>query len=125
MLIDYTARVEKQKFSNIKSKLIVDVINYIKHNLHEPVNITKLAKSVFVSRTYLASKFKAETGLSLSEFYIEQKIEEAKSLLRYTNKSLSVIATYLGFFRKVILQTHLKNMLKCNQMNIVNITKNS
>lgn len=108
MLIDYTASVEKQKFSNIKSKLIVDVINYIKHNLHEPVNITKLAKSVFVSRTYLASKFKAETGLSLSEFYIEQKIEEAKSLLRYTNKSLSVIATYLGFSS----QSHFTNTFK-------------
>ena len=38
-----------------------------------------------------------ETGESLTDFILKEKTEEAKRLLRYSDKSLTVIGSYLGF----------------------------
>ena len=35
--------------------------------------------------------------MTLTDFILREKIEEAKRLLRYSDKSLSLIANYLGF----------------------------
>ena len=38
-----------------------------------------------------------ETGESLTDFILKEKTEEAKRLLRYSDKSLTAIGSYLGF----------------------------
>lgn len=97
MVMDYTERVEKLRLGKSPSKLVIDVSNYIQHHLSEPVDIEALAKAMFLSRTHLSAKFKQETGTTLTDFILQEKTEEAKRLLRYTDKSLSAISTYLGF----------------------------
>lgn len=57
----------------------------------------KLAKELFLSRPYLSRRFKEETGESLTDFILKEKTEEAKRLLRYSDKSLTAIGNYLGF----------------------------
>ena len=52
---------------------------------------------MYISRTHLAAKFKKETGMTLTDFILKEKIEEAKRLLRYSDRSLALIAEYLGF----------------------------
>jgi AraC-like DNA-binding protein len=56
-----------------------------------------MAKEFFLSRAHFSTKFKAETGITLTDFILNEKTEEAKHLLRYSNKSLSAISAYLGF----------------------------
>ncbi len=97
MVVDYTGRVEKLRLGKTPTKLLTDVANYVQKHLTEPVDIDALAKAMFVSRTHLAVKFKKETGMTLSEFVLKEKIEEGKRLLRYTDKPISAIAAYLGF----------------------------
>lgn len=97
MVLEYTERVERLKLGKNPTKLLTDIANYVQKHLTEPVNIEALSKAVFVSRTHLAVKFKKETGMTLTEFVLKEKIEEGKRLLRYTDKSLSAIAAYLGF----------------------------
>lgn len=97
MVLDYTRRVERIRLGKNPSKLLMQVTNYVQHNLSKPMNIEKLAKSMFLSRTHMAKKFKQETGMTLTDFILREKIEEAKRLLRYSDKSLSLIANYLGF----------------------------
>ena len=97
MVIDYTERVEKLRLGKTPTKLLADVANYVQKHLTEPVDIDTLSKAMFVSRTHLAVKFKKETGMTLSEFVLKEKIEEGKRLLRYTDKPISAIAAYLGF----------------------------
>ncbi len=108
MLLDYTKRVYDLKINKINSKLVLSITNYIKHHITEPINITKLAKDLFISRTYLATKFKNETNMTLSNYYLKMKIDEAKNLLIYTNKSLNQISSYLGFSS----QSHFTNTFK-------------
>lgn len=97
MVLDYTRRVERVRLGKNPSKLLMQVTNYVQHNLSRPVDVDDLAKTLFISRTHLASRFKQETGMTLTDFILGEKIEEAKRLLRYSDKSLTLIANYLGF----------------------------
>ena len=97
MILDYTERVERLHLGKHPSKLTVDVANYIQHHMSEPISAEQLAEHLFLSRPYLSRKFKEETGESLTDFILKEKTEEAKRLLRYSDKSLTAISTYLGF----------------------------
>ena len=79
------------------SKLTIDVANYIQHHISEPISAKKIAAELFLNRSYLSRKFKEQTGETLTDFILKEKTEEAKRLLRYSDKSLTVIASYLGF----------------------------
>ncbi len=106
MIYDYTERVEKIRIGKNPDKFILDVSNYVQKHLSEPISIESMAKELYFSRTYLASKFKEETGMTLTTFILTAKIEEAKRLLRYTDKSITNIAFYLGFSS----QSHFSNV---------------
>lgn len=108
MVIDYTERAEKLRLGKTPTKLTTDIANYVQKHLTEPVDIDAPAKAVFVSRMHLAVKFKKETGRTLSDFVLKEKIEEGKRLLRYTDKSISAIAAYLGFSS----QSHFANVFR-------------
>lgn len=97
MVFDYTEHVEKLRLGKSPSKLVLEISNYVQHHLSEPVNIQALASAMFLSRTRLSVKFKEETGMTLTDFVLKEKTEEAKRLLRYTDKTLIAISAYLGF----------------------------
>ena len=97
MVIDYSEKVEKLKYGDAPSKLVSDVLNYIRHHLSEAITTEDIANSLYMSRSYLSVKFKEETGENLFSFITKVKIDEAKRLLRYSDKSLTSIALYLGF----------------------------
>ena len=97
MILDYTERVERLHLGKHPTKLTVDVANYIQHHMSEPITAEKIAEELFLSRPYLSRKFKEETGESLTDFILKEKTEEAKRLLRYSDKPLTAIGAYLGF----------------------------
>lgn len=97
MLLEYTEQVEKLRRGEHVTKLSLDVANYVRHHLSEQISVEKMAEELYLSRPYLSSKFKLETGLTLTDFILNEKTEEAKRLLRYSDKPLSAISAYLGF----------------------------
>ena len=76
---------------------MIDVVNYIRHHISEPITVENMAEALFMSRPYLSRKFKEETGESLTDFILYEKTEEAKRLLRYSDKPITAISSYLGF----------------------------
>ncbi len=97
MISDYTARVERLHIGSDPSQLVTAVSNYIQHHLSEPITTEQIAASLYISRTHLSARFHKETGITLSDYILKEKTEEAKRLLRYTDKSLAAISAYLGF----------------------------
>lgn len=97
MLLDYTERVERLLHGKTPSKLTVDVANYVQHHLSDAIKTEDLAKALYMSRPYLSKKFKEDTGENITDFILKEKTEEAKRLLRYSDKSLTAIGSYLGF----------------------------
>lgn len=97
MISDYTARVESLHIGSAPSQLVTAVSNYIRHHLSEPITTEQIAASLYISRTHLSARFHKEAGTTLSDYILKEKTEEAKRLLRYTDKPLSAISAYLGF----------------------------
>lgn len=108
MVLDYTERVEKLRMGKTPSKLVLDITNYIHHHLSEAITTDDIAKSMFISRSRLSVRFKQETGENLIDFILKEKIEEAKRLLRYTDKTAVAISFYLGFSS----QSHFSRVFK-------------
>ena len=97
MLLDYTERVERLRRGKAPSKLTMDVANYVQHHLSDAIKTEDIASSLYMSRPYLSKKFKEDTGENIADFIMKEKTEEAKRLLRYSDKSLTAIGSYLGF----------------------------
>ena len=97
MILEFTEQVEKLKRGAHSSKLVSDVANYIRHHLSEPISTERMADELYMSRPYLSARFKKETGETLTDFILREKTEEAKRLLRWSDRSASAVAAYLGF----------------------------
>lgn len=97
MVLEFTERVERIRFGGKPTQLTLAVTNYIQHHLSEPIRVEDIAMELFMSRPYLSAKFKEETGETLTDFILKEKTEEAKRLLRYSDKSFTAIGSYLGF----------------------------
>lgn len=97
MVLEYAERVERIRFGGKPTPLTIAVTNYIQHHLSEPIRAEEMAKELFMSRPYLSAKFKEETGETLTDFILKEKTEEAKRLLRYSDKTATAIGSYLGF----------------------------
>ena len=90
------------------SKLVLDVTAYIRRHLSEPITTEQIAAALFLSRSRLSVKFKQETGQNLIDFILKEKTDEAKRLLRYTDKPAAAISAYLGFSS----QSHFSRVFK-------------
>ena len=108
MILEYTQKVERIRLGKRPGKLAIDVANYIHHHLSEPITAEDIAKELYLSRPYLSRKFIVETGECLTDFILKEKTEEAKRLLRYSDKTLTAISNYLGFSS----QSHFSRVFK-------------
>lgn len=97
MLLDYAERVERLHRGKASSKLAADAANYVQHHLSDAIKTEDITGTLYMSRPYLSKKFKEDTGGKIADFILKEKTEEAKRLLRYSDKSLTVIGSYLGF----------------------------
>ncbi len=97
MILEFTEQVEKVRRGANPTKLAVDVANYVQRHLSEPLSTEAMAREFYLSRTHFSAKFKKETGMTLTDFILNEKTEEAKRLLRYSDKSAAAIGAYLGF----------------------------
>ncbi|WP_413375797.1 helix-turn-helix domain-containing protein [Alkalihalobacillus sp. 1P02AB] len=113
IFIDFTNRVARvNRFKYTKPILLCQ--EYIFNHLYEDLTLETLANHVNLSPAYLSKKFKDETGGTLINFIQQQKIDEAKELIIYSNLSISEICSLLNFydqsyfvkvFKKYTLQT--------------------
>ncbi|MFP7224595.1 helix-turn-helix domain-containing protein [Priestia filamentosa] len=71
--------------------------SYIFKHLYEKITLGEMAKVVNMHQNYLSSLFKKEVGMSITEYILKQKVEEAKRLLTHSDYTLSEIYTWLNF----------------------------
>ena len=61
-----------------------------------------------LERSTLSKKFKREMGFNISSYIMRRKLEEAKSMLNYSDKTVSEISEYLCFSS----QSYFQNVFK-------------
>ena len=94
---EYTYAVAKLKKNQSLSTRIKRCINYLQKNLHNNIIIDNIAGELNVSTKYLSIQFKKELGISISDYIQRERINEAKSLLAFTDFSYIEIGNYLNF----------------------------
>lgn len=97
MILYYTRQVQRIRRGNYASELVRNVANYVQRHLSEAITTRQIADHLFLSRQHLSRRFTQEAGIPLAAFIRNEKIEEGKRLLRYTDRSVSAVAAYLGF----------------------------
>lgn len=123
MLIDFARRVNQLQEAGAKSQLVSDVANYIDHHMSETITVEAMAKEFYMSRSYLSKRFKAESNITLTDFILNRKTEEAKHLLRYTDKPLTAISLDLGFSSPGHFPVFSENTSPCRRVTIAKIFK--
>lgn len=108
ILLDYTKRTANCQNLLSTDPVIRKVFQFVKHNTNRHITVDDVAEYVGFSRGYLSSMFNTRLGFKLSDFIRRCKLEEAKELLRFTDKSLSEISSYLCFSS----QSHFQNLFK-------------
>jgi YesN/AraC family two-component response regulator len=79
------------------SDVVFKVTNYVKKNSAEKLSLDSLAKEVFLSRSYLSSLFRHETGMSLTAYITRVRVERSKKMLLEGTAGLASIAVQCGF----------------------------
>ena len=97
MVTHYTQEVEELRYRRNQTELVSSVSSYIRQHLSEAIKTEDIAKALYISRSHLSTRFKAESGINLTEYIHYIKISEAKHLLLHTDKSLLLISNYLGY----------------------------
>ncbi len=97
MLIDFSERVADYRYGLELSPLIRSCTNFIIFHLNEPLSSSDVIEFSGKSRSYISDRFKKETGYEIGTFITKCKIDEAKSLLRYSSKPIPEISAYLSF----------------------------
>ena len=83
-------------------------MHFIATHINEPIGAIDVVSFSGKSRAYLFKKFREELNMSIGEYIMDCRLREAKSLLKYTDKSLAEISTYLCFSS----QSHFQNVFK-------------
>ncbi len=97
MSIDYAKRMRKLQKQQIYSKPVVLCVDYIYSHLHNRITVRTLAQYVQRNENYLSKLFKKETGMTISDYIMNKKIDTAKNMLQYSSYSFSEIASLLAF----------------------------
>ena len=105
MIRKYTLLVKNHSLKGY-SMHVRKVITAINQDLTEDLSLKAMAEALNVNPSYLSTLFKKETGMTLTEFVNQKRIEQAILLLNSTDMQIQTIALYCGipdvnYFTKV------------------------
>ena len=96
MVSVYCRFVQKWRLDKY-SPIVRKSITYIQLHLSDHLTLTKIAREINVSSSYLSKLFNEETNCSISNYISKVRIEKATELLTFSNMSIQNIAVYVGF----------------------------
>lgn len=110
IFLDYTERVKNNSIPEHVDLTIKETIAYIENNTNSHLHVEKISEVIGYSRSYLTTKFKKQMGMSIHDYVMNTKINEAKELLLYTSKPIVEISEYLCFSSQSHFQTVFKRL---------------
>lgn len=108
MLQDFCRRTGDTHIPDGISSEMYACMNYIRSHTNESLSIEDVAKQIHRSSSYTMKRFKEELGVNMGAYITRCKLEEARSLLSYSSKSLAEISSYLCFSS----QSYFQNVFK-------------
>lgn len=97
MLQDFCQITNASKLPENVCLDIYAAVNFIRSNVGETISVEDVAMHIGRSPSYLANHFRQELGTSVGSYITACRLEKAKSLLRYTDRTLAEISSFLCF----------------------------
>lgn len=107
-IFDFAKRVKKQKKQKAYSHPIEQCIAYILDHLHYRITLTEVSKHCGLTTQYLSTLFHKETGITIRDFIMNEKLEAAKQMLSSSEAGLLEISAYLAFSTHSNFTMHFK-----------------
>ena len=108
MILDFCQRCREAHIPAGISSEVYRCMMYIRNHTNEPISIESACAHVNRSASYMMKHFKAELGMGMGAYITQCKLEEAQSLLAYSDKSLAEISNYLCFSSQPYFQNVFK-----------------
>lgn len=99
---------------NDESSGITDAIKYVMEHYKEKITLDTLSSMAYMDKFYFIRQFHALTGFTPKEYQNELRLNEALSLLKNTDLSVSAIANEVGFSDSRGLIALIKNRKGCS-----------
>lgn len=116
---------------NRKSQLIEKIKNYIVEMIHHndenvAINLSvQLSQHLHYDYNYLSNLFSEVEGITIEKYFIAQKIEKVKELLKYEELTLSQIADKLNYSSVAYLSNQFKKQTGLSPSFYKTLKKNS
>ena len=108
MIYSLCVQAASQKIPKDISSDTAYILSFIRSHVYEPVNIDDIAAAIGKSRSFVIRRCKEELGINVGAFIMRCRLEEARSLLTWTDRSLSEISNILCFSS----QSYFQNVFK-------------
>ena len=99
MLLEYR-KLSDDKFpykSRVNSEAVAKVMKYTEENYSKPIKLADMAAVAGVSEQHLCRLFKKNFQLRPMEYLAQVRVQHAKDLLVYSNKTIGEISDETGF----------------------------
>ena len=83
-------------------------LQFIRNNTNLPIGVPDVIEHVRKSRSAFMLQFKNETGETIGKYIVKAKLQEAKQLLAYSDRSLAEISNFFYFSS----QSYFQNLFK-------------
>jgi len=98
------------EYENIMPKIIIDTMKYIDNNFSKNISLKDISIALNYSSNYISTQFKYHTGMTLRNYILDKRIEDAKKhLLSGKNVSESCVLSgfndYANFIRSFTKKT--------------------
>lgn len=103
LLTDYLKQIHyivdkiKQVHKKPISYEILITLDYIKNHYKEDINLTNISEYVHFHPSYLSKEFNRQLKISISDYIVNCRLNNAKQLLETTNLTITDIALASGF----------------------------
>ncbi len=96
-LVMVFGRLEELAMDGGEGEMIALVKKYVRENVEMRITREQIASYVNFSADYVSRRFKKETGISLSEYIMQEKINRARQLIALGEDTIGNIALRLGY----------------------------
>ncbi|MCD9022501.1 response regulator [Cohnella silvisoli] len=77
-------------------EIVEKIETYVGRNLQGDLSLSRLGQAVYLNPAYLSRLYKQITGVGLSDYVTEKRIQKSKELLRSTDMKIQDITTLVG-----------------------------
>ena len=76
---------------------IAEAKQYIAEHFHEAIQLSEVAKRLYLSTAYFSRLFKEKTGQTFSDYLAACRVDKARHLLATTDLSIAEVASAIGY----------------------------